>query len=77
MDNPRAVVAVDAIPTRPPTKLEAVIIPVNLPSPWTCSFTVGFVVPIPKFPLTWAPPVTWSGCDAVPVTDVEPIKQFP
>ena len=27
MENPRAVVAVDAIPTRPPTNLVAVIIP--------------------------------------------------
>jgi hypothetical protein len=42
--------AVVAVPIRLPVKLVAVTTPVNLPSPWTCSFTVGFVVPIPTEP---------------------------
>ena len=52
VENPRAVVAVDAVPVRPPTKVVAVIIPVplNSPFPTTVSVDVGFVVPIPTKP---------------------------
>ena len=39
--------AVEAKPLRVPLNVVAVITPVNLPSPRTSNFTLGFVVPIP------------------------------
>ena len=43
--------AVVAVPVRFPVKLVAVTTSVNLPSPKTVSFEVGFVVPIPTEPI--------------------------
>ena len=44
VDNPRAVVAVVAVPW----KDGAVTVFVNLPVPFTCKFAVGLSVPIPS-----------------------------
>ena len=42
--------------------------------PETSNFDTGFVVPKPTDPETYAPPVTWSGCDAVPVGVADPMS---
>ena len=44
VENPRAVVAVVAVPW----KVGAVTVPINLPVPFTCKFAIGLSVPIPS-----------------------------
>ena len=45
VENPRAVVAVVAVPW----KVGAVTVPTNLPVPFTSKFAVGVSVPIPRY----------------------------